>query len=297
MKKHLYGIIVAALFSVGLSVLLYPAFSAYVNEKHASRLVAGYNDRISSTSDAELDRLFEAAEAYNERLQKKPGSFYNPSAVSGYRDVLDITGTGIMGYVTIPKIKVELPLYHGIDEGVLQIGAGHLEGSDLPIGGESVHSVLSGHRGLPSAKLFTDLDQLGIGDRFTVTVLNRVLTYEIDQVKIVKPSESEDLLRKKGHDYCTLLTCTPYGINSHRMLVRGIRVPDPDTVQKAGVHVANEAFRIHTLLVASFVGAPTMLILMLLLLLQYSRQKQADHGQKGGKPQECTESKKNTPQP
>ena len=186
--------------------------------------------------------------------------------------MLDITGTGIMGYITIPKIKVELPVYHGIDEGVLQIGAGHLEGSDLPIGGVSVHSVLSGHRGLPSAKLFTNLNKLDKGDRFIITILNRTLNYEVDQIKIVKPTESDDLLRIAGEDHCTLLTCTPYGINSHRLLVRGIRVDDPETA-KPGIYVPNEAFRIHTLLAASVAGVPIMLLFMLLLFCRYCRNK------------------------
>ena len=284
MKKHLYGITVAALFFVGLSVLLYPAISAYINEKHASHLVAGYNEKVSKASEEELNRMFEAAAQYNKSLRETSGSFYHPQRVSGYTDVLDITGTGIMGYVTIPKIKVELPVYHGIDEGILQIGAGHLEGSDLPIGGISVHSVLSGHRGLPSAKLFTDLNKLEQGDRFTITILNRVLTYEVDQIKVVKPTESNDLLRIAGEDHCTLLTCTPYGINSHRLLVRGIRVEDPEA-QTPGIYVANEAFRIHTLLVASVVGAPIMLILMLIMLFGYQRRRHPKSKQKGGDPQ------------
>lgn len=284
MKKYLYSLTVAALFLVGFSVLLYPAVSAYINEKHASHLVAGYNDKVENATDEELDRLFEEAAAYNKLLRETSGSFYHPQSVDGYRDVLDITGTGIMGYITIPKIKVELPVYHGIDEGVLQIGAGHLEGSDLPIGGVSVHSVLSGHRGLPSAKLFTNLNKLDKGDRFIITILNRTLNYEVDQIKIVKPTESDDLLRIAGEDHCTLLTCTPYGINSHRLLVRGIRVEDPEA-QTPGIYVANEAFRIHTLLVASVVGAPIMLILMLIMLFGYQRRRHPKSKQKGGDPQ------------
>lgn len=279
MKKYLYGLTVAALFFVGLSVLLYPAVSAYINEKHASHLVAGYNDRVSSATDEELGRLFEEAAAYNKSLRETSGSFYHPQSVTGYRDVLDITGTGIMGYITIPKIKVELPVYHGIDEGILQIGAGHLEGSDLPIGGVSVHSVLSGHRGLPSAKLFTDLNKLENGDRFSITILNRVLTYEVDRITVVKPTESDDLLRIAGEDHCTLLTCTPYGINSHRLLVRGVRVEDPETASPR-IYVANEAFRIHWMLVASVAGAPIMLLLMLMLLLLYRRNRQSEPKQK-----------------
>ena len=287
MKKHLYGIIVTALFLVGLSVLLYPAISEYINEKHASKLIEDYSMKLADFSDSEFDELFAEADAYNRALHDNPAAFYEPALVKGYSEALDIVGNGIMGYVTIPKIGVELPVYHGVSDVVLQIGAGHLEGTSLPVGGSSTHAVLSGHRGLPSAKLFTDLNKLQIGDRFSVTVLNRVLTYEVDQIKIVRPTDTEDLLIRSGRDFCTLLTCTPYGINSHRMLVRGVRVESEKTEEHIGVFVPNEAFRIHTMIVAMVTSVP-LLALMLVLLSVYDKRirRQNSRRNKGGDSQE-----------
>ena len=171
--------------------------------------------------------------------------FYEPSKLAGYEKTLDITGTGIMGYISIPKIKVELPIYHGTEDGVLQIACGHLEGSSLPVGGASTHAVLSAHRGLPSAKLFTNLDKLETEDTFTITILDRVLTYQVDEIAIVLPSETDKLQIEEGKDYCTLMTCTPYGINTHRLLVRGHRV---ETVKEKNIHVTAEAFQIEPVL-------------------------------------------------
>lgn len=272
MKKHLFSIAIFIMFIVGLSVLLYPAISEYINFKHASRVISEYNDRLSDASEEELDAIFSAAEDYNERLRSNPTAFFDPSLVSGYNDILDITGTGIMGYIDIDKINVELPIYHGIAKEVLQIGAGHLTGTSLPVGGKSTHCVLSGHRGLPSAKLFTDLDELEVGDTFTVTVLDRCFTYEVDQIKIVLPDEYEDLCIVDGKDYCTLLTCTPYGINSHRLLVRGVRVEKIEE-KKVGVFVKNEAFRIDPLIVAPIAAIPLLIITFTLIFISDKRQR------------------------
>lgn len=288
MKKHLYGILVTALFLVGLSVLLYPAISEYINEKHASRMIETYNAKLASYSEQEFSALFAAADAYNRTLRDTPAAFFDPSLAEGYSGTLDITGTGIMGYVTISKIGVELPIYHGVADTVLAVGAGHLEGTSLPVGGASVHSVLSGHRGLPSAKLFTDLNKLQIGDRFTVTVLNRVLTYEVDQIKTVRPTDTGDLQIASGQDYCTLLTCTPYGINSHRLLVRGVRVSSPDApAQRPGVFVSNEAFRISTMLVAAVVLIPMLTVLMIALIVRDNQTRRREKRRsEGGNPKE-----------
>lgn len=215
MKKNLSSIILVLVFFIGLSVLLYPTISDYVNSKTQSRAIASYDEDLAKMEPEDFSAFFEAADAYNAALRENPMAFYDPELVSGYDDALNVSGSGIMGYVSIEKIKVELPVYHGTDEGVLQVAAGHLEGSSLPVGGPGTHCVLSAHRGLPSAKLFTNLDQLEIGDVFTMTVLDRLLTYEIDQIRIVEPHEVDELLIKDGEDYCTLLTCTPYGINSH----------------------------------------------------------------------------------
>ena len=260
MRKNLSTIILILIFLVGLSVMLYPSVSDAVNRKHQSRAVAGYAEEVEQLSDADYQTYFDAADAYNRQLNTTHNAFYKPDLVSGYAQTLDISGTGIMGYITIPKISVELPIYHGTDEGVLQVAAGHLEGSSLPVGGAGTHAVISAHRGLPSAKLFTNLDELEVGDRFTITVLNRVLTYEVDQISIVLPTEIDQLLPTEGMDYVTLMTCTPYGINTHRLLVRGKRVET--TESQKHIRVAADAFRIEPIIVA-----PILAIQMLLAAL------------------------------
>ena len=260
MRKNLSTIILILIFLVGLSVMLYPSVSDAVNRKHQSRAVAGYAEEVEQLSDADYQTYFDAADAYNRQLNTTPNAFYKPDLVSGYAQTLDISGTGIMGYITIPKISVELPIYHGTDEGVLQVAAGHLEGSSLPVGGAGTHALISAHRGLPSAKLFTNLDELEVGDRFTITVLNRVLTYEVDQISIVLPTEIDQLLPTEGMDYVTLMTCTPYGINTHRLLVRGKRVET--TESQKHIRVAADAFRIDPI-----IGAPILAIPMLLAAL------------------------------
>ncbi|WP_303788225.1 class C sortase [Ruminococcus flavefaciens] len=272
MKKHFFSIVIFIMFIVGLSVLLYPAISEYLNSKHASKVISEYNEMLSDSSDDELDELFARAEDYNKRLRENPSAFFDPSLVSDYEDCLNFTGSGLMGYIDIDRINVELPIYHGIEKTVLQIGAGHMPGSSLPIGGDSTHCVLSGHRGLPSAKLFTDLDEIEIGDTFTITILNRCFTYEVDQIKIVLPEEFDDLRTVEGKDYCTLLTCTPYGINTHRLLVRGVRT-DNAVTKKAGVFVKNEAFRIDPLIVAPIAAVPLLIVMFILIFISDKRQK------------------------
>ena len=265
MKKHLFSILIIAMFIIGSSVLLYPAISNYVNSKHASRVIATYNEALTNSDEDELVSFFDAASDYNDRLRATPDSFFIPSNVDGYLDTLDITGTGIMGYIDIDKIGVELPIYHSTEKEVLQIGIGHLEGTSLPVGGDSTHCVLSGHRGLPSAKLFTDLDELEIGDEFTITILDRLLTYKVDQIRIVLPTETDDLRLVSGGDYCTLMTCTPYGINTHRLLVRGVRTENEQV--KKGVFVKNEAFKVDTLIVTPITAIPLLIIALALIFL------------------------------
>lgn len=272
MKKHFFSIVILIMFIVGLSVLLYPAISEYINSKHASRVISEYNEKLSDSSESELNELFAEAENYNKRIRDNPSAFFEPSLIGGYEDVLDITGTGIMGYIDIDKINVELPIYHGIRKEVLQIGAGHLTGTSLPVGGESTHCVLSGHRGLPSARLFTDLDELEIGDTFTINVLDRRFTYEVDQIKTVLPEEYDDLRIVDGKDYCTLLTCTPYGINTHRLLVRGVRIEN-DENKIMGVFVRNEAFRIDPLIVAPIAAVPLLVITFTLIFISDKRNR------------------------
>lgn len=277
MRKNLSTIILILIFLVGLSVMLYPSVSDAVNRKHQSRAVAGYAEEVEQLSDADYQTYFDAADAYNRQLNTTPNAFYKPDLVSGYAQTLDISGTGIMGYITIPKISVELPIYHGTDEGVLQVAAGHLEGSSLPVGGAGTHAVISAHRGLPSAKLFTNLDELEVGDRFTITVLNRVLTYEVDQISIVLPTEIDQLLPTEGMDYVTLMTCTPYGINSHRLLVRGRRIETPDKLKH--IRVTADAVKIEPIITAPIMALPLLLVLLLWLLFS-NRKRKSTRGEK-----------------
>ena len=278
MRKHLSTIILILIFLVGLSVMLYPSVSDAVNRKHQSRAVAGYAEKVEQLSDADYQTYFDAADAYNRQLNTTPNAFYKPDLVSGYAQTLDISGTGIMGYITIPKISVELPIYHGTDEGVLQVAAGHLEGSSLPVGGAGTHAVISAHRGLPSAKLFTNLDELEVGDRFTITVLNRVLTYEVDQISIVLPTETDQLLPTEGMDYVTLMTCTPYGINTHRLLVRGKRVET--TESQKHIRVAEDAFRIEPIIVAPILAIPMLLAALVGVLVAPHLRKRSKRRRK-----------------
>ena len=239
MKKNKSTIILILVFFVGLSVMLYPTLSDYVNQLHQSRAVATYAEDVDNLTDADYSAYFEAADAFNAQIAADPDALFHADRFTSYNATLDVTGTGIMGYITIEKIGVELPIYHGTSDGVLQIAAGHLEGTSLPVGGESTHAVISAHRGLPSAKLFTNLDQLEVGDTFTITVLDRVLTYEVDQISIVLPTETDNLKVVDGKDYVTLMTCTPYGINTHRLLVRGERteyIPPEELAEQNAVH-------------------------------------------------------------
>ena len=264
MKKNRSNIILILIFLVGLSVMLYPTVSDYVNQKNQSRAVASYSEEVENLSDVDYQAYFDAADDYNRRLAETPDAFYRPEEVSGYTDTLDVSGTGIMGYITISKIGVELPIYHGTSDGVLQVAAGHLEGSSLPVGGAGTHAVISAHRGLPSAKLFTNLDELEVGDTFTITVLDRVLTYEVDQISIVLPTETDLLQPVEGKDYVTLMTCTPYGINTHRLLVRGKRIENAENQKH--IRVTADALRIEPIIVAPALAVP-MLLMMLVVML------------------------------
>ena len=264
MKKNRSNIILILIFLVGLSVMLYPTVSDYINQKNQSRAVASYSEEVENLSDVDYQAYFDAADDYNRRLAETPDAFYRPEEVSGYTDTLDVSGTGIMGYITIPKIGVELPVYHGTSDGVLQVAAGHLEGSSLPVGGAGTHAVISAHRGLPSAKLFTNLDELEVGDTFTVTVLDRVLTYEVDQISIVLPTETDLLQPVEGKDYVTLMTCTPYGINTHRLLVRGKRIENAENQKH--IRVTADALRIEPIIVAPALAVPMLLVMLVVML-------------------------------
>ena len=265
MKKNKIGILLVLMLFIGVCALLYPSISQYWNSKTQSRAVENYREILESLQSEDYDAFFEAAENYNTQLNELDFHLTDYNKLEGYNNILDVTGTGIMGYVSIQKLGVELPLYHGISAEVLNIACGHLEGSSFPVGGESTHCVLSAHRGLPHAKLFTELDKMEVGDTFTVTVLNRTVTYQVDQIKVVRPNDSKDIQIVAGEDLCTLLTCTPYGINSHRLLVRGTRIENATPV----LHVTSTAYRIDSLVAAPVVAAPILLILLIVLMIRY----------------------------
>lgn len=225
MRRKLSTILFVIVFLAGLSLLLYPTVSDYWNSFHQSRAIASYVDAVDNTDEKKLEEMRQAAEAYNEKLLSKQDRYdMSDSDRAEYESLLDVSGTGVMGYVEIPSINVSLPIYHGTDNTILQIGVGHIEGTSLPVGGASTHCAISGHRGLTSSKLFTDIDQMAEGDTFKLSVLGETLTYEVDQIRIVLPDELNDLKIEEGQDYCTLITCTPYGVNSHRLLIRGHRI-------------------------------------------------------------------------
>lgn len=270
LNSNITTIILILIFLVGLSVMLYPTVSNYINEKHQSKAVAAYDEKVSDMKPEDYTKYFEAAEKYNEELAEHPSAFFNPDEIKGYEKILDITGTGIMGYITIKKLGVELPIYHGTDEGILQIAAGHLKGTSFPVGGESTHSVISAHRGLPSAKLFTDLDKMETGDTFTITILNREITYEVDNISIILPNETDSLQIEDKKDYCTLMTCTPYGINTHRLLVRGHCI---GTGEPQHIHVTAEAFQIDPTITASVIGIVLLIMLLIRVLIRTRRRK------------------------
>ena len=266
MKKHLSTIILFLIFFIGLSLLLYPTFADWWNSFHQSRAVASYVEQVANMDDAKYDELWSAAWDYNRSLIDRPNDYLlSQEQQEFYEQLLNITGNGIMGYIEVPKIDIVYPLYHGTSEAVLQVAIGHLEWTSLPVGGESSHCVVSGHRGLPSARLFTDLDQMEVGDTFLLRVLDEVLTYEVDQILIVEPQVTENLLIVEGEDLCTLVTCTPYGINSHRMLVRGHRIETEEV--KAVRRITADAVQIEPIIVAPFVAAPMLLVLLIALMI------------------------------
>ena len=275
MKKNSTLIIPLLGLIVGLSLLLYPSLSNWWNSMHQSRAVASYVEQVANLDEDQYAHLWDEVWNYNRELTKRPNSYIlNDQQRERYDKLLDVGGTGIMGYVEIPSIGVTLPIYHGTDETVLQIAVGHLEWTSLPVGGESSHCVVSGHRGLPSARLFTDLDELVMGDIFMFRVLDEILTYEVDQILIVEPHETDALLIEKGKDLCTLITCTPYGVNSHRLLVRGHRVENQQTAQT--IRVTADAVQIEPVIVAPILAIPMLLVLLIILLIPKRKERRLD---------------------
>ena len=255
---------------LGAAIMAYPTVSDWWNSFHSTQAIVSYSKQVENTDVAKLAAMIDAAHAYNEKLKGKENPYaMSEEELAEYNSLLDLSGTGLMGYIQIKAINVYIPIYHGTEENVLQIAVGHLDWTALPVGGEGTHAVLSGHRGLPSAKLFTDLDKVREGDRFTVTVLNQTITYEVDQIRIVEPGDIKELSAVPGRDYCTLVTCTPYGINTHRMLVRGHRVES----EGGQLVVPAEAIILPNYITIPAVGIPLLFVFLVVMMITTRRKK------------------------
>ena len=272
MKKYFSTILLILIFFVGLGLLLYPTLSDYINSLHQSKAISAYAESIENMDTDEYEAILSAARQYNTTLAQSTQSYeLTDEEEERYSQLLNVDGTGVMGYIEIPSIDISLPIYHGTSDSVLNSSIGHLDWTSLPVGGESTHCVLSGHRGLPSAKLFTNLDKLVVGDTFLLRTLDEVLTYEVDQILIVEPSDIEELQIVPGEDYCTLVTCTPYGINTHRLLVRGHRIENAE--EAASVRVTSDAIQIEPVIVAPMIAVPILLILLMIVFLPGNKKK------------------------
>ena len=267
-KVSITNILLVLIMLTGIGILAYPSVSDWWNSMHATQAIAGYVEAVETMSKEEKEAIFAKAKEYNDSLPNGVNFNISEEKYAEYASILDVTGTGIMGYIQIQSIGVNLPVYHGVDEGILQIAVGHIPGSSFPIGGERTHAVMSGHRGLPSAKLFSDLDKLKEGDVFTVTVLDETFTYMIDQIRIVLPEETDELAIVDDKEYATLVTCTPYGVNSHRMLMRGHRIANID-----GKATPADAVKIPTYIVIPAVGIPLLFVVLLGMLIYYRKRK------------------------
>jgi sortase A len=271
MRKKLTTIFLLLLFLIGLSLLAYPTVSDYWNSLHQSRAITQYTAEVAEMDNDRYAEVLEAARQYNETLLGQTNRYImGDAALEAYEELLNVGGNGIMGYIEIPSINCTLSVYHTASEAVLQTGVGHIPGSSLPVGGVGTHCVLSGHRGLPSARLFTDLDKLNVGDTFILHILDEVLTYEVDQILIVEPEEMDALEIDPEQDLCTLVTCTPYGINTHRLLVRGHRVENAST---SNVRVTADALQIEPVIVAPALAVPILLLLLIILLVTTRKKK------------------------
>lgn len=283
----------ALIILAGLLGLAYPAVGSFINSMTHKKVVMDYRKEAKALPDEDVLRMLRAAEEYNEWICSRGDSITGLSEeeLEKYDGILAISATGVMGYIEIPKIDVMLPIYHGTREEVLQVGVGHLAGSSLPVGGETTHAVLTGHSGLPSSRLFTDLDQLTYGDTFTVTVLNRSVTYTVDRVEVVEPEEAEHQEFEKGEDYCTLVTCTPIGVNSHRLLVRGKRVPELETeaAEEAAESTERETeanngitpYQVQVAIAAAAIALILVMIVIVIAALFRKRRNRRRQGPKG----------------
>lgn len=272
-RKHISTIFIILIFLVGLGFISYPTVSNLWNQAHQSRAIATYSKQVEKLDDSENKKMLKAARKYNKSLLKKSDHWkLSKKEKKKYESLLDVSGTGIMGYIEVPKIDCSLPIYHGTDEGALQIAIGHLEGSSFPVGGKSTHCVLSGHRGLPSARLFTDLDQMEEGDIFILNVLGRKLAYEVDQIRVVLPEEMSDLEVIEGKDLCTLVTCTPYGINTHRLLVRGHRTKYVEEKVEEQKEVQTKKMDTR-LLIAGAAGAVILAVIIIAVVIRRRKRR------------------------
>lgn len=273
LKKNGLTLILLLILLIGAGLIAYPSFANWWNSFHQSRAVASYAETVANMNTEEYERIISKAQAYNRKLSRS-GILWtlDEDEEKEYKEQLDIGTSGIMGYIDIPKIDVMLPIYHGIDESILQVAVGHIPGTSLPVGGKGSHCVVSGHRGLPSARLFTDIDKLVEGDSFTITVLNKTLTYEVDQIRTVLPTDLSDLQIEKGKDYVTLVTCTPYGINTHRLLVRGHRIENAD----GDASVIADAVRVDPRYVVPVIVLPVLLLALLWILLFTGTHRKKD---------------------
>ncbi len=285
MKKYVLAVLAVVILLAGLSFILYPTLSDYYNRVHQSGAIVDYADRISAFDDETFKRMWDEAVLYNKQLfDLSRGIETPPEEKLEYDKVLNVTDTGMMAYIDIPSINCHLPLCHGTDEGTLQSNAGHVDTSSLPVGGENTHCVISGHTGLPSAKLFTYLDAVHEGDVFTLSTIGVVLTYEVDQVLVVLPHEADALGIVPGMDYCTLVTCTPYGVNSHRLLVRGHRIETTEAIAeevKAKAEQAQSSVTEPFYIVLAIV-AGILLLIIIILILRLAARKRAKKASKQG---------------
>ena len=272
-KKNLFTVIMVTGLVIGVGLLLYPSVANYWNSFHQTRAIMSYQETVSKMDTAEYERILNDAKKYNKELAKT-GLIWNMTDAQRkeYNSKLKIEGTDVMAYISMPKFHIRVPIYHGTEESVLQIAIGHLEGSSLPVGGKSTHCLISGHRGLPSARLFTDLDKVKEGDTWTITTLNETLTYECDQIRIVEPDDLSNLQIVEGEDLCRLITCTPYGINTHRLLIRGHRIPNADGVAE----LTADAIQIEPIYVAPIMAVPALIILLIVMLLSARHAKHYD---------------------
>lgn len=269
-KKYLPLFLFTVLFVAGLSVMLYPVISNAMKEREFDQVIVNYQKQVKSDTKQDFSKLFKEAEDYNKRLTNSNiTDIFSSTEVensSDYLEILDIDREGTMGYISIPKIDVKIPIYHGTSAKVLQKGVGHLEGSSFPVGGETTHSILAAHRGLPSARLFTDLDQIKKGDKFYIYVMEQVFAYQVDQILVIDPSNTEPLQIQEGKDYVTLVTCTPYAVNTHRLLVRGARVPEEEQKEKIEIASTMDSSRL-----ALYVGL-TLGLMILSITIYIVRQ-------------------------